>query len=66
MIQLHIPDMSCSHCTAVITRTVKALDPAATIDFDLDAHLASVHTDQGASALLPALAAAGYPATAAA
>jgi copper chaperone CopZ len=66
MFKLHIPDMSCSHCTAVITRTLKTLDPAATVDFDMDAHVALVSSGQPASAVLPALADAGYPATVAA
>ena len=63
MIKLHIPDMSCGHCSGVITKTVKALDPGATLTFDMDSHLASMETSIAAAALLPALEAAGYPAT---
>ena len=66
MIKLHIPDMSCGHCTGLITRTVKAIDPGATVEFDMDRRVASVETSQAAAILLPALEAAGYPATVAA
>ena len=66
MFKLHIPDMSCSHCTGTITKTVKALDPGAQLEFNLEGHLASIETTQAEAALLAALVAAGYPATLAA
>jgi copper chaperone len=63
MTTLHIPDMSCGHCTGVITRTIAALDPAATVQFDMERRVAEVHTTLPPEQLLPALADAGYPAT---
>ena len=63
--KLHIPDMSCGHCAGVITKALKALDPQAAIEFDMPARAAQVNTSQSAEAVLQALDAAGYPATAA-
>jgi copper chaperone len=63
MTTLHIPDMSCGHCSGVITRTIAALDPAATVQFNMERHLAEVRSTLPLNQLLPALADAGYPAT---
>lgn len=63
MNKLHIPDMSCGHCSAVITKTVKALDPAASLTFDMPNHTVEVDTSAPLEAVLVALAAEGYPAS---
>jgi copper chaperone len=63
MIALSIPDMSCGHCTGVITNTVKALDPAASLQFEMENHRVNVETAVPVPALLAALDEAGYPAT---
>ena len=63
MVKLHIPDMSCGHCSGVITKTVKALDPGANLEFNMEGHIASIESSQPEATLLAALEAAGYPAT---
>jgi copper chaperone len=63
MITLKVPDMSCNHCTGVITKTIKALDQAATIGFDMHHHMVQVETTQQPDVIIKALSNAGYPAT---
>ncbi|MFL6656506.1 MAG: heavy-metal-associated domain-containing protein, partial [Massilia sp.] len=62
MITLQVPDMSCSHCAGVITKAIKALDPQATVGFDMHHHQVQVDTRHDKDAVLKAVAAAGYPA----
>lgn len=62
--KLHIPDMSCGHCTAAVTKTVQALDGAAVVTTDLTTRQAQIDTSADLAAVQAALAAAGYPATA--
>lgn len=63
MIILNVPDMSCAHCAGVITKALRALDPAAVVGFDMHNHQVQVDTTQSATAVAAALEAAGYPAT---
>jgi copper chaperone len=63
MITLNVPDMSCAHCSGVITKALRALDPAAVIGFDMHEHQVQVDTTHSAAAVLQAMDAAGYPAT---
>ncbi len=63
MITLNVPDMSCGHCSGVITKALRALDPAAVVGFDMHNHQVQVDTTHGADAVIKVLAAAGYPAT---
>jgi len=37
MTTFHIPDMSCGHCKATVEKTIHTIDPAARIDFDMEA-----------------------------
>lgn len=62
--KLHIPDMSCGHCTAAVTKTVQALDGAAVVTTDLTTRQAQIDTSADLAAVQAALATAGYPATA--
>ncbi|QYF95609.1 heavy-metal-associated domain-containing protein [Massilia sp. PAMC28688] len=66
MIILNVPDMSCSHCTGVITKALKALDPQALIGYDMHHHKVQIDTAESTPAVLQALEQAGYPATVAA
>lgn len=59
---LSIPDMSCGHCSAAITRAVTALDPNATLTFDMAARRAHVESPVAAETLIAALDAIGFPA----
>jgi copper chaperone len=62
MITLKVPDMSCGHCTGVITKAIKELDQAAAIGFDMHNHMVQIDTAQAQDAILTVLRAAGYPA----
>ena len=57
----HLPDMSCGHCVATITKTLQALDPAAQPVFDREARRVQVQTQLPREQLTAALAEAGYP-----
>ena len=63
MITLNVPDMSCGHCSSVITKALRELDPAAVVGFDMHNHQVQVDTAHGTDAVIKVLAAAGYPAT---
>ena len=62
MTTFHIPDMSCGHCVGVITKTVKQLDPRATVEADLASHTVRIQSEKDPGTLATALAEAGYPA----
>lgn len=62
MIKLSIPDMSCGHCAGVITKTVKDLDAAAGVEFDMATRTATLNTSADPAEVCNALAEAGYPA----
>lgn len=64
MTRLDVPDMSCGHCTAAITRAIGAADPAARVDCDLNARIVAVESKLGADTLARVLRDAGYEATA--
>ena len=64
MTKLLIPEMSCGHCKATVEKTIKALDPSATLEFDMQARKVSVETRAALDAVQSALAAAGYEARA--
>jgi copper chaperone len=61
MQRFHLPDMSCGHCVAAISEALKAADPAARIDVDRDAKIASVDSTLPRERLAAALTEAGYP-----
>ena len=60
--KFHVPDMSCGHCTAAITKEITALDPQAKVATDLDARTVEVMTRQPNAAVINAIKAAGYEA----
>ncbi|MBX3619274.1 MAG: heavy-metal-associated domain-containing protein [Rhizobacter sp.] len=62
MIELTLPTMTCNHCVRTVTETVRRLDPAAQLDFDLPTHKVQIETTQPADALKAALAEEGYAA----
>jgi copper chaperone len=61
MMEFKVEAMSCNHCVAVVTATVKALDPTAKVEVDLAAHKVRVETDKNREIVAGALAEAGYP-----
>ncbi len=60
MTTFHIPDMSCGHCKATVEKAIHALDPAARIDFDMEARRIALDSRAETADLQAALAAAGY------
>ena len=63
MTNLSIPEMSCGHCKATVEKTIKLLDPTATLDFNMPARTVAVQTAAALDAMRAALLAAGYEAT---
>lgn len=60
--KFHVPDMSCGHWTAAITKEIAVLDPAAQVSTDLDARTVEVTTSQTDGAVIEAIKSAGYEA----
>lgn len=60
MTEFEIKNMSCGHCVGAITKAVKELDPAATVETDLASKIVKVDSNQGREVLAAALAEAGY------
>ena len=61
MIEFSVPDMSCGHCVSMVTKTVKLIDPDATVEIDLGQKKVRVESTEDRSALVEALTEAGYP-----
>lgn len=58
--RFHVPDMSCGHCTAAITKEIVALDPSTRVTTDLGKKTVEVETVQTGTAIVQAMKAAGY------
>lgn len=63
MTTLLIPEMTCGHCKATVEKTIKSLDPAATLDFDMTARSVTLSSTAALPALQAALSQAGYETT---
>jgi len=63
MIEFNIPDISSAHCSAVIQRTVKALDPKAVVTIDIVSKKVAIESSVTRAEFAEALLAAGYPPT---
>lgn len=61
--KFNVPDMTCGHCVATVTKAVKALDAEAEVKADLGAKTVTVETSAPAAAVARALDEAGYPNT---
>ncbi len=62
-IQLTIPDMACSACSATITTTIQALDAAAQVQADLTSKVVTIESILSAETLRDAIVATGYSVT---
>ena len=62
MIELILPDRTCSHCVKTVTGTLKKLDADAQVQCDLTTHTVRIETTQSAEVVAQALAEEGYPA----
>jgi copper chaperone len=60
---LRVHNMSCQHCVQTVTRALRALDPAATVEVDLSRGEVRTQGAFDAEAAGTALADADYPAT---
>lgn len=63
MYEFDIPDMSCGHCVATVTKAIKAADPEATADIDLGNRKAKVTSKADPTSIGAAIEDAGYPST---
>ncbi len=61
MMTFTLPDMSCGHCVATVTKAIKTLDPTAEVKADIAAKTVSVETSAPAGAVAKAMEDAGYP-----
>ena len=61
MIEFSVPDMSCGHCASMVTKTVKFVDPNATVEVDVAQKKVRVESTENRSALVEALTEAGDP-----
>ncbi|MDA7429361.1 heavy-metal-associated domain-containing protein [Primorskyibacter aestuariivivens] len=58
--RFHVPDMSCGHCTAAITDSIKTLDAGAEVVADLDTRIVTVTSSQPEDRVRDAISVAGY------
>lgn len=65
MVKLHVPNMSCGHCSASIEEAVLSFDADALIAVDLKGRTVEIDSDAGASQLIALIKSAGFEATAA-
>lgn len=61
MIELTVPDMSCGHCVAAITRAIKELDADAKVTITLADKRVAVESAEDRAAIEACLQEAGYP-----
>lgn len=61
--RFHVPDMSCGHCTATISKSIKTADPTAQVETDLETRIVSVKTSSQPDAILQSIKSAGYDAS---
>jgi copper chaperone len=59
-VQLKVPDMACSACEENITKAVKTVDPAATVQADSKTKLVHIETQASTADITEAIKAAGY------
>ena len=62
MIELSVKDMTCGHCVSTVTRAVKAVDPQASVQVDLEGKRVRIGGRRSAHEVMQALQEAGYPA----
>ena len=63
MTTFHIPDMNCGHCRATVEKAIRAVDPDARVEFDMEARRIDLDCRAEPADVRAALASAGYPAT---
>lgn len=59
-LQLTVPNMACSACSDTITKAIKAIDPAATVQADPKTKQVDVETQVSEAVIKQAVTDAGY------
>ncbi|OKH37373.1 heavy metal transporter [[Phormidium ambiguum] IAM M-71] len=59
-LQLKVPNMACSACGETITKAIKAIDPAATVQADPKTKLVNIETQVSETVVTEAIKSAGY------
>lgn len=59
-LQLTVPNMACSACSDTITKAIKAIGPAATVQADTKTKLVNIDTQAAETAIKQAIVNAGY------
>lgn len=63
MIEYSVEKLSCDHCAATVTRTLRGLNPMAVVRVDLAARRVWITADLPPEDVVRSLTDAGYPAT---
>ena len=63
MYQLQVEGMTCNHCVAAVTQSVKEIDAAAKVDIDLATHEVRIDSTATIDDIKSAIAEAGYQVT---
>jgi copper chaperone len=58
--EFDIPDMTCGGCANAIKRAVTQLDPAATLDVDVNVKIVKVTSTQSSQRIIEVIEAAGF------
>jgi copper chaperone len=61
MFEFDVQAISCGHCVKAVNEAIKEIDPAASVDVQLDSKKVKVESVAGRQALVEALTEAGYP-----
>ncbi|MVW79956.1 heavy-metal-associated domain-containing protein [Bordetella sp. 02P26C-1] len=59
-IEFTVPDMTCGHCVATITKAVQGVAPQATVTTELSSHRVTVEGTNDADTVRRAIVDAGY------
>ena len=62
MLELTIVNMTCGHCVKTVTQAVRAIDPGARVEANVDTKRVRIESTHPGSELTRALSEAGYPA----
>jgi copper chaperone len=60
MFEFDVQAMSCGHCVQAVTQAIKAVDPEAHVEVNLDTKKVKVESSQDRARLTEALTEAGY------
>ena len=61
MLKLNVPDMSCGHCEAAVTKAIRSIDETAKVDVDLTSRTVAIESTADMQRIAAALEAEGYP-----